>query len=629
MATTYVARLNIETVANGKTMRADFKLNEAAVKKFSKTTQTGMEKALGAFGVRAIAFGIAADAMRRAIMSVGGALTDLTQRGLKFNDVFNSATAVQIGLSDRMRSRLQATIQTTAGKVLAEQDVLASAVFSLASSGMSASSQKRALPFFAQFAQAARAPGENVNPEQNIKGLIAAVASLGLQSKNAAENIQGIQRVGDALVTANINSLTTVTQATDAITNKAGLAMTKAGFSLEEAIALVMVFAEQGKVGAEAGTLMNQMVRELQIKSIKNFQAWRNAGIEVFDEQTGKARSLLAIMREMDKFLGSNPEMQMRRLINELGFTMKGLAAIRFGLDPDQFEKFLNIQNAASGSTGKVSGNQMREFAAASNTLTTAWNDFGIAITANEGLLVGVFNNLAGAITVLTDTVKAFTPTPSNKQFLAGVHANEIYDFTEKERIRGYESGRLAATKERDATSKVRAGSLALKLANPFGLMSFLGSKLPYLRAVPTLDSYLAGRIRRSKQEIMFENVALDANQSAMEARRELASDGSKIKQLQLELDGQTANRLEKASISQAAFLARDAKTLPTLLAGSTGNLEDQMYQVQRDQRQTLIDILNELRRDEGRDRPGGLNPNTGIHTPDLTIDTTISTDLN
>jgi len=390
-----------------------------------------------------------------------------------------------------------------------------------------------------------------------------------------------------------------------------------------------MVFAEQSKRGAEAGTLMNQMIREIQIKSIKNFQIWKDAGIEVFDKQTGKMNNLLGIMREMDAFLGNRPEGQMRKLINELGFTMKGLASIRFGLKPDEFEKFLNIQNAAAGSTATVSENQMREFAAASNTLTTAWNDLGIAITANEGLLVSVFNNLAGALTVLTDTVKAFTPVPSNKQFLANLQANEVYDFTEKERIRGYESGRLAATRELNATSKVRFGSLALKLASPFGLSSFIGSKIPGFDKIPTLDSYLAGRNRRSKQEIMFENVALDANQSAMEARRELASDGSKIKQLQLELDGQTATRLEKASISQAAFLARDAKTLPTLLAGSTGSLEDKLYQVQRDQRQTLIDILNELRRDEGRDRPGGLNPNTGVGTPEITIDTIISTDLN
>ena len=122
----------------------------------------------------------------------------------------------------------------------------AEAYYFLASAGMSAATSMAALPKVAKFAQAG-----NFDLALATDLVTDAQSALGLSSKDTAKSIEGLTRVSDVLVKANTLANASVQQFSESLTNKAGAALRLVGKDVEEGVAVLAAFADQGLKGSE------------------------------------------------------------------------------------------------------------------------------------------------------------------------------------------------------------------------------------------------------------------------------------------------------------------------------------------------------------------------------------------
>ncbi|MHC4867728.1 MAG: phage tail tape measure protein, partial [Planctomycetota bacterium] len=85
----------------------------------------------------------------------------------------------------------------------------------------------------------------------------------------------------------------------EALTNKAGAALKIVGKDIEEGVAVLAAFADQGLKGAEAGTALNIVMRDMQTKALQNTRAFKQFNVSVFDAY-GKMRNMADILRDIE-----------------------------------------------------------------------------------------------------------------------------------------------------------------------------------------------------------------------------------------------------------------------------------------------------------------------------------------
>lgn len=131
-----------------------------------------------------------------------------------------------------------------------------------------------------------------------------------------------LQRFSDLIVKGTNLAQTSVEELAQAVTNKAGPAFRSAGQPAEELVAALLVMAEQGVRGAEAGTQLGIAMRELQDKADLNADAFKALGIEVFDS-SGNMRDFSAVVADLNKVFERLSDQQKVATARQLGFSVK------------------------------------------------------------------------------------------------------------------------------------------------------------------------------------------------------------------------------------------------------------------------------------------------------------------
>lgn len=299
----------------------------------------------------------------------------------EFDDKMTKSLAIMGDISDIMRGEMSEAAKLVGRTTEFSANQAAESYFFLASAGLSAEQSLGAMPTVARFAQAGM-----FDLARATDLLTDAQSALGLTVRdNTVVNMQNMIRVSDVLVKANTLANATVEQFSEALTNRAGAALRLVNKEIEEGVAVLAAMADQGVKGAEAGTRLDIVMRDLQTKAMTNRDAFEEYGITVFDA-SGKMRSMVDIIRDLERATESMSDAQKRSMFGRegLGFADRSVAAtlslLGFSDAIDYYEQKLY---QAGGTTQDVADRQLTSLNAKIEMLKGSINSLAITIGAD------------------------------------------------------------------------------------------------------------------------------------------------------------------------------------------------------------------------------------------------------
>lgn len=326
-----------------------------------------------------------AKGLQGTLKKLGPVMTSLATRGLQavsvglgasvrefanFQDALTESTAIMQVSQDQMKSMEEASMNVARTTTFSATES-ARAFFFLASAGLSAEQSIGALPQVSKFAQAGA-----FDLALATDLLTDAQSSLGLTSKDTAQNIENMARVSDVLVKANTLANASVQQFSEALTNKAGASLKVANKSIEEGVAVLSYFADQGVKGAEAGEKLNVVLRDIPRAGARNPQLFKDMGIEIFNAE-GNLKNMSDIVGEFTRVLGPMDDGLKASTLEQLGLTRSVGDAIKILLGGEQsIKRYEQALQSAGGTTEEVSRKQLQSLKKQSQL---AFNELRIA----------------------------------------------------------------------------------------------------------------------------------------------------------------------------------------------------------------------------------------------------------
>lgn len=289
-----------------------------------------------------------------AVRGIVRGLNDLVDSFVEFDQAITQSLAIVSNVTPEIRQQFEAVARTVSETLRFSAAEAAEAFFFLASAGFDVSQQLQLLPQVAEFAQA------GMFDLSTATTLLAdSTSALGLRTKDTQQQLKNLTRVADVLTKANILSNAEVQQFAEALTNDAAAAARLVGVEVEEVVATLAVFADQGQKGAAAGTAFAIVLRDLQRAALENPDAFRDLGIAVFDT-AGEFRPLADVIGEMEQALDGMSDAQRRATVIALGFQDRSVANLLTLLGTSQAIRDYTIQlQAAGGATEDLAERQL------------------------------------------------------------------------------------------------------------------------------------------------------------------------------------------------------------------------------------------------------------------------------
>ena len=284
----------------------------------------------------------------------------------EFDLKMTESLAIMGGVSSGMRDDMEQVARSLSLRGVKSSAKLAESYFFLASAGLDVKQSIAALPQVMQFATAgAFSMAEATDLATDAQ------SALGLTVEDSIQNLENLTRVTDVLVGANTLANASTRQFSLALTSDAGSAMRAMGIQLEEGVAVLAAYADQGKKAQEAGNLFGRMLRLMTKGFQNNREAWRSFNLEVFDA-AGNYRPLADIIEDLsNKMKELSPEARGTAL-EMLGFEARSVKAIQplLGMS-DAIRGYLVSLKGMKGITNDVAEKQLKAF---SNQMLIAKN---------------------------------------------------------------------------------------------------------------------------------------------------------------------------------------------------------------------------------------------------------------
>jgi len=268
---------------------------------------------------------------------------------------------------------------------------LAEAYFFLASAGKNAEQSMALLPPLLDFATAGA-----FDLALATDLLTDAQSALGLSTKDVAQDSRNMVRLSDMLVGANTLANASVQQFSTALTTKAGAAIKAYNIDLEDGVALLAAYADQGIKAELAGNALDRIVRLLTKAQADNSKVFEKFNVNVFNAQ-GEFNSFRDIIGDIERATaGMSTEMKAATLTS-LGFEarVQGVILPLLGAS-DSIGEYSKRLKEMGGITSEVAQKQLKAF---SNQLKIVKNQIlSVAIDIGE--------ILSPKILALTDWIK-------------------------------------------------------------------------------------------------------------------------------------------------------------------------------------------------------------------------------
>lgn len=285
------------------------------------------------------------------VRGIARQIRNALDEAIRFENVLSQSISIVEGVTEEIRQRYRDTAEAVSATTRFSATESAQGFFFLASAGFTLEEQLRALPVAANFAQAGL-----LSLEESVSLLVDSQAALGLRTTDVEESFRGLLRVSDAITQANIQSNASIQELARGLQNKVAATATLIKRPLEEVLALLSVFAEQGIKGRVGGNRANILLRELASKAIINADEFKKLGISVFDA-VGNFRAIDDVIEDLEKriFLGRSTR-EARALFLQLGLTREATDSLFQVLarGSDRLRFFLKGQDDAAGKTAQV-----------------------------------------------------------------------------------------------------------------------------------------------------------------------------------------------------------------------------------------------------------------------------------
>ena len=300
-----------------------------------------------------------------------------------FEKAMTSSTAIMGDMSEEMRTEMEKTARDVAKTTRFSAVEVAESYFYLASAGLDAAQSIKALPTVAAFAQAG-----NFDLALATSLLADAQSALGLKTNDTIQNMKNMIRVSDVLVKANILANANVQEFSEALTNKAAAALRLVNKDMEEGVAVLAVFADQGLKGAAAGEALNITLRDLQRAALKNDKIFKQFNVDVYDSH-GNMNNLADIIGDLEKAFEGMSDKQLRSSLMMLGFQEESVSKIAALLGmSDAIRGYEADLRSAGGVTQEVADKQ----------LNNLWDQLGLVKSRITDAAIELGDKLAPTI---------------------------------------------------------------------------------------------------------------------------------------------------------------------------------------------------------------------------------------
>lgn len=295
-----------------------------------------------------------AGAAAGALYGLANAFRSIASEQLRFDQAMTRSLAIQSDVTEDQRDRMISTAREVAKELNLSSDQVAEGYFYLASAGLDAEQQIASLRDVSVFAKAG---AFDLATATDL--LTDAQSALGLTVKETTQNQRNMVRVSDVLAKANSMANATIQQFSEALTNKAGTAMKTYNKEVEEGVAVLAAYADQGVKANLAGERFNILLKRLAEQAQNNAKAFKDAEISVFDAE-GNYRNLADIIADMERAFSGLTVAQRQSALAQLGFTAESQDAVTglIGLS-EQIRNYQQNLESAAGTTQNIADKQL------------------------------------------------------------------------------------------------------------------------------------------------------------------------------------------------------------------------------------------------------------------------------
>tara|TARA_R110000787_G_scaffold72080_4_gene160560 strand:- start:1017 stop:3245 length:2229 start_codon:yes stop_codon:yes gene_type:complete len=309
-----------------------------------------------------------------------------------FDEKMNQSLAIMGDVTDMQKGEMNEAAREIGKTTRLSASEAAESYFFLASAGLDVEQQMLALPQVAAFAQAGMFDMATATDLATD-----AQSALGLSIDDPVENLANLTRVTDVLVGANTLANASVEQFASALTNDAAASLKLVNKDMEEGVAVLAVWADQGLKGEAAGTSLGIVMRDLKTKAVENEGAFAAAGVAVFDSN-GEMNNMADIVGDLENAFGDlDPEAQAKAMM-DLGFSQRNIKKMAqlMGSSED-IRKYEKELRKMGGTTQEVADKQLESFSAQMDLMKGKLEDVAITIGGKVApLILKAMNKISG-----------------------------------------------------------------------------------------------------------------------------------------------------------------------------------------------------------------------------------------
>lgn len=293
-----------------------------------------------------------------------------------FDSAMTESVAIMDGVTSDVRKEMEAAAKSVSQELTTTSKEAAESYFFLASAGLDAQQSIKALPQVAKFAQAGM-----FDMAKATDLATDAQSALGLTVDDASQNMRNLTRVTDTLVKANTLANASVQQFSEALTNRAAAALRAANKDIEEGVAVLAAFADQGMKGQRAGEQLARILRILSQEAAKNRDLFQDLGLI---DASGNLASMSDIIKVLTREMKGLSDAEKSAKLEQLGFTARVQSAIKPLLGTaDAIKEYEKGLKNAGGITEQVANKQLKSLTAQFNILWNTVVNAGQAIGAS------------------------------------------------------------------------------------------------------------------------------------------------------------------------------------------------------------------------------------------------------
>lgn len=335
-----------------------------------------------------------------------------------FDDAITKSTAIMSGVTDNLRKDMEEAALAISSVSDTGPTQVAESFYFLASASFDAAGSIRVLDDVERFATAG-----HFDMAKATEMLADATSALGLKSNDAAVQEMNLVRVSDVLTEAANRSNASVEQFAKSLTSKSAAAMRMMGIEVEEGVAVLAAYADQGVKGEMAGEKFTIMLRELQNAAQENKEVWKSMNLQVFDAQ-GNFLKIADIIAQFETKMDGLTDSQKNQIFAMLGFRAESKDAISslIGLS-GKINEYEDNLNAAGGTTKNVAEKQLKSF---TSEMKILWNQIQIVGIEIGRILVPILQDMTSYVREAISWWKELTDGQKSFAVMVGIVAAAI-----------------------------------------------------------------------------------------------------------------------------------------------------------------------------------------------------------